>query len=265
MAEEMGNRRLKDIQSWGYQLQKLDSTSVADSPYDLVVIDASIDGTDDGIFTREEVASFRKRPDGSDRLVIAYFSIGEAETYRGYWQNRWHISPPAWLGDENPNWPGNFVVRYWQDPWQDIILGRLDLILAAGFDGIYLDRVDVYLEFPDRDSADQDMIAFVSRLAYHARDKDPNFIVIGQNAENLLADGHYRYLIDGIGKEDLLFGLEGDGVPNGAPSVQWGTHMLLKGSLDGVRVFVIEYLNNQQDCQKADAFFTPSGFCSNFF
>ncbi|TAN37800.1 MAG: hypothetical protein EPN23_04615 [Verrucomicrobia bacterium] len=44
----------------------------------------------------------------------AYLSIGEAGDYRGYWEKEWSAQPPTWLGAENPDWKGNFKVRYWQ-------------------------------------------------------------------------------------------------------------------------------------------------------
>ncbi len=82
------------------------------------------------------------------RLVICYMSIGEAENYRFYWQNSWNSSKPQWLEAENPDWAGNYKVRYWYPEWQAIIFGNsnsyLDRILSAGFDGVYLDIVDAF-------------------------------------------------------------------------------------------------------------------------
>jgi cysteinyl-tRNA synthetase len=40
------------------------------------------------------------------------------------------------------SWDGNDSVRYRHAGWQTIFLGALDRILAAGFDGLYLDIVD---------------------------------------------------------------------------------------------------------------------------
>ena len=78
-------------------------------------------------------------------------SIGEAENYRYYWKPGWALIQPPWLLGENPNWSGNFKVRYWEADWQRIIFGAddsyLKKILDAGFDGVYLDLVDVYEHF----------------------------------------------------------------------------------------------------------------------
>jgi len=51
---------------------------------------------------------------------------------------------PSWLDKENPDWPGNYKVRFWDSGWQAIIFQYLDKILAQGFDGVYLDLVDAY-------------------------------------------------------------------------------------------------------------------------
>ncbi|MEI6083683.1 MAG: endo alpha-1,4 polygalactosaminidase [Verrucomicrobiota bacterium] len=44
----------------------------------------------------------------------------------------------------DPNWKGNYYVRYWQPEWQALIFAYLDKIIAQGFDGVYLHLVDSY-------------------------------------------------------------------------------------------------------------------------
>lgn len=113
--------------------------------YDSLIIDLFVHGTP---LTSQQVASLKLKKNGGKRLVIAYMSIGEAENYRWYWQDQWNITPPEWLGEENPYWPGNFKVRYWNPDWQQLFYGNeqsyLKQIIDAGFDGVYLDIVDAY-------------------------------------------------------------------------------------------------------------------------
>ena len=79
-------------------------------------------------------------------------SIGEAENYRWYWQKSWDANrngkpdagAPAWLGPSNPDWPGNYKVRYWDAGWQELVYAYIDKVLDAGYDGVYLDIVDAY-------------------------------------------------------------------------------------------------------------------------
>ena len=117
--------------------------------HDLLVVDTLFN---DGTFlTVAEVQSLKTKPGGGRRRVLAYFCIGEAEDYRWYWQPAWTSDPPAWLLGENPDWPGNYTVKYWYPEWQSILLdepdGFLPRILAAGFDGVYLDLVDAFQLF----------------------------------------------------------------------------------------------------------------------
>ena len=111
----------------------------------MLIIDVSFDGS--APLSPEEVARLKK----NGRPVLAYLSIGEAETYRPYWDPRWKQMPPSWLAEENPDWDGNIKVRYWQEAWQKIIFGSpeaaLDKIIAAGFDGVYLDIIDAFSYF----------------------------------------------------------------------------------------------------------------------
>jgi cysteinyl-tRNA synthetase len=99
--------------------------------FDLVIIDYSKDGTEEGKYTTSQIQLLKD----NNTIPIAYFSIGEAEDYRYYWKKNWRNAPPAWLGEENPNWEGNYKVRYWQEGWKAIVFDYLDKILELGFDG----------------------------------------------------------------------------------------------------------------------------------
>ena len=95
----------------------------------------------------------------------------------------------------------------------------LKRIIDAGFDGVYLDRVDVFWEqSKERPTAREDMIQLRHRAGGdRARKLKPGFIVIAQNAEDLLDEQRYRDVIDGLGKEDLLYGQHGTNARNTKP------------------------------------------------
>ena len=114
--------------------------------YDLVVMDLFFRNRTE--FTISEINQIRNKANGGKRLVFSYVSIGEAEKYRYYWQPNWNTTPPSWLDSENPNWPENYKVRYWEPEWQQIIYGNeasyVKKIINSGFDGVYLDLVDAF-------------------------------------------------------------------------------------------------------------------------
>lgn len=122
--------------------------AVTATNYDAVIMDLFLN---DEAFTAEEVNQLRNKANGGKRLVICYMSIGEAENYRYYWQDSWNAAKPNWIAAENPDWPGNYKVKYWNDEWQGLIYksnnSYLNKITTAGFNGVYLDIIDAFEYF----------------------------------------------------------------------------------------------------------------------
>jgi cysteinyl-tRNA synthetase, unknown class len=243
--------QLSAAKSWAYQLRIRDLATVAPSDADLLVIDHGLAAKRDGklLFDRAEIERLKIRADGRRRTVLAYLSIGEAEQYRFYWQGAWckRTTAPSWIGAVNPNWPGNYPVRFWDAGWQSLILDGPDSYLAKiqsqGFDGIYLDRTDVWSEWTkERPTAERDMIAFLTRIAATARAQDKNFLVVMQNAEELLTHRAVRRAIDGVAKEDLLYGVNFTEAANDAGSISSTLANLRRARADGLPVFAVEYL-----------------------
>ena len=68
----------------------------------------------------------------------------------------------------------------------------------------------------------QDMRDFVQNISFYSKEKNPDFIIIPQNGQELITlngepDGvistSYINAIDGIGREDLFYGYLGDDIP----------------------------------------------------
>ena len=179
----------------------------------VTVIDYAFDGSDDTAFSAEEIEDLRAAM-GAPAWVIAFVSIGEAEEYRYYWQDDWSPGSPDWIVQENPDWEGNFKVEFWDDEWQANIFGNttsyLDRVIAVGFDGVYLDIIDAYEFFEERGITDarQRMIDFVTGLSEYGKSKNPEFLIVPQNAPELGEDQAYLDVVDGIGMESVYYGYE---------------------------------------------------------
>ena len=246
---------LSGVNDFLYQLQDIDLRAVGATAYDLVIMDYSSNGEDDGEFSQEQIRAL-KHSHGGAKIVLAYMSIGEAEDYRFYWREEWDDNEPSWLDAENTNWPGNYKVRFWDTDWQSIVLQYADRILAAGFDGVYLDIIDAYEYFADRGrvTAAQDMADFVAAIASHVRVRDPDFYIFPQNAPELASQTiGYLDTIDGIGQEDIYFGYEAD-----SEATEPTLTLRLEQHLDYIRdagklVLTIDYTNQAAQVRKAYA------------
>jgi cysteinyl-tRNA synthetase, unknown class len=248
-----------------YQLQRIDLEATGKTKFDLVIMDYSRDGSDERKFTAAQISALKNSP-GGPKTVLSYMSIGEAEDYRWYWQRSWDANrdgrpdagAPAWLGRSNPDWPGNYKVRYWDPAWQEIVYDYLDKVLAAGYDGVYLDLVDAYEYWqpggpgaPDYPDAEAEMVDFVKSIATYARitQNHPNFQVFVQNAEELSRHPDYVQAASGIGKEDLFY----DGNRRQpADEVRWSVRQLDRFKEAGKPVLVTDYVTRRA---RIDAFY----------
>lgn len=261
---------------WAIQLQNAKIGEIIKNDFDLIVMDYSRDGSEAGKYTKDSIDLLVKH----GTLPIAYLSIGEAEDYRSYWQIAWANSSntPDWLGMTNPDWGGNYKVRYWDTEWQDeVILPYIDEIIVQGFQGLYLDIVDAYYYWglpnnPDRVGANETellldpkslndsakrMISFIKRVAKHAREKsgNPDFMVIPQNAEGILSNlapslaVDYLSFISGIGVESVWFYTKGDSHELRAKrkkEVEYRLYWLNEFIKAGKTVLSIEYMNKNK-------------------
>jgi cysteinyl-tRNA synthetase len=239
---------LQQVRTWVYQLDRIDPRTIAASGFDLAVVDYSADGSAESEFSPNTLDMMKRKPDGSRRIVLAYMSIGEAEDYRFYWRENWSLRPPSWLDSENPDWPGNYKVRYWDPTWQSLIFGSpdayLDRILDAGFDGVYLDIIDAF-EFYEgrRPTAEGEMVELVCRIADYGRARSPgrSFYVIPQNGERLLAHPEYLETVDGIAKEDLFWGYDGIEGPTPQDERDFSVEFLARATRANKLVLTVDY------------------------
>lgn len=222
--------------SWLFQLQDPDPREIAGSGFSVAVIDYSKDGSDGRRHRRGELRALER----NGVTGIAYLSIGEAENYRFYWNDDWEerkdsneftAIAPSWLGHTNPDWRGNYKVRYWDPDWRERVLAPyLRRITRQGFRGVYLDIVDAFEYWADPSSygpggetfrdgdprgdeaeAARRMIELVWWIADYGRKHSRfhrRFQVFPQNGENILhhdRDGKFLRTISGIGVEDLFY------------------------------------------------------------
>ncbi len=238
-------RKAKIARSWIFWLQNIDYEILLGLPVDLAVIDP-----DEANFTKNQILELRE----TGKLIIAYLSIGEAEDYRSYWKEEWYVNPPEWLGEENPEWRGCYKVKYWMEGWREIVFNRLDEIVKLGYDGVYLDVVDAYEYWMEKgySEARDEIVKLVIEISRKAKKVDPDFLIIPQNAVELVAIPEYLKAIDGIGKEDTWFLLD---EPRPAELVERDLRYLEVVARSGKIVLVIDYVT---DPDNVESFFSEA-------
>jgi cysteinyl-tRNA synthetase len=216
-----------------YVLQGVDPKQIATAPFDVQVVETA---NDSGVpFTAAQV----KQMESGGSQVLGYFSLGEAENYRDYFQS---LSKSV-VGPQDPSWPGNYEVAFWTPEWKAVAEKAIDNMVAAGYNGIYFDVVDEYQTSWAKSHdphAEQDMVNLVESLKDYATSKDPNFKVWVNGAEELLSHPDYVSKIDGMFKEEVYYTDHGTKQP--ASESQFTVDNLEKAVAAGKPVVVIEYV-----------------------
>jgi len=186
------------IKSFAYQLQDSSFDELKSLSTSLLVIDPE-DGDGDLQFTKEQISEIKK----NKKYVIAYIDIGEAENWRTYYDSM----PKDIIGMENPDWEDCYYVAFWQPYWEQLTYDRINKYLDSGYDGVYLDMIDVYEYWQKQgiSSAKQDAINFVIDISNKVKGRNSNLLVIPQNAVELLKEKDYINYIDGVGAEESFY------------------------------------------------------------
>ncbi len=191
--------------------------ALAASPYDAILTDEI--GTSSSPYAAMQNAIVARLHASAGttfarKVVYGYVDIGEAESFRAYWQPGWQPGSPSFiLSGTDPNgFAGDYPVNFGSPAWQAIVFGSptslIDRAIADGFDGVYLDWVSGY-NFAPVQAVDQNapstMATFVASISTYAKAKKPGFVIIAQNAPELIADSRYIHAVDAVLQEDLFY------------------------------------------------------------
>jgi len=193
---EEHNLSWNDVNDWYYQLQFMDYFELAETRYDMIVMDPEPQQP----LNRNVVDRIRCSGEG-EKMAVAYLSIGKAENFRSYWQSDWTVGNPEWIAAPVENFSGEYHVKYWDPEWRALILGnaesRLDRLIEAGFDGVVLDGVDGYAAFLEENpAAISDMHELIADIRSYAVTKSGNsdFGIFVQNTEELIENASVDWI-----------------------------------------------------------------------
>jgi len=160
--------RLPKIENYAvyYGSDKIDELS----KFDLVILDPDN-------YSKDEIEKLKK----NGTIVLAYLSLGEVN------ENRWYFEyAKKCIIGRNPTW-GSYYINISCKTWKSLLLGKIiPKILEKGFDGLFLDTVDVVDNYPQ---FKDDMIDLIKSI----RAEYPNIILI-QNRGFSVIDETAKYV-----------------------------------------------------------------------
>jgi len=267
---------LANAKSFAIVLQNVGQNGTVDTPfiaaislsrYDVVTID-EVNTSNSAIkLNAAAIVSQMHNTAGasvSRKIVLGYLDIGEAESYRSYWQPSWGPGSPSFILGVDPNgFASNYTVNYADPHWQALVFGSstalIDQALADGFDGVFLDNVGAY-QYPAVVAADRnaqsDMVTFITAISTYAKSKNPNFFIVTNTGSGLTNDSRFIAAIDADSEESLFYGSS----PSQQSDIQTdsGARAATLAFLQRIQavnkpVFSIDYATNPNNVQLAYA------------
>jgi uncharacterized protein (TIGR01370 family) len=190
--------------------------------YDLLVVDGIADRDGHRGVTREDIDRWHHER----TIVIAYLSVGTVEDWRHYAG----AVDPAWTLGGMEGWDGERYVDAGQPGWRRLMLTEAQALADAGFDGLYLDNLDVVDDHPETTDG---MVGLVTEL----RAQVPDLLLIGQNGITI-AD---RIPIDAISHEDVWWRYDEGYRASTAAETQELLGRLTELHDGGLPVFTLDY------------------------
>lgn len=233
-ADDFGPGELNFVEKWCILLDYDEANPISEEEllkYDMVILDADSHPPLENI--KDKV------------ILIAYVSLGEAETYRSYWSK---IKDKTWVIGENADWKGNYYVDIRSDEWRNIIINDvIPSLLAKGFKGIFMDTLDtatmLETDSPEKyNGANAAMINFVKEI----REKNHDIYILSNNGFLIL--GGIAQFLDAAAAEDvnMMVDFENGGykrVPRDESEYKIRALELVKNNLN-IPVFVIDYVSS---------------------
>lgn len=178
---------IKQPKNWAFYIKNVDLAKVRNSKVDLIVTD--VGSKTIPTFSRKDI----QRVKISGKTVIAYLSLGSAETYRSYWKEEWNNfeTRPSWIGPSNKLWKGNFHITQLLNPeWKKIAFKMIDNVMNHGFSGILVSGLDA-----------PDSVEFLKEVHDYVKKRNKKFLIFVQN----FIDPRVVDLVDGVVQENIFY------------------------------------------------------------
>jgi|GEM_PF-1341397 len=144
-------------------------------------------------------------------LLLGYINFGHAEKWRDYW---YKIRYKSWVHGRT-EYRGEYYVEFWRDEWHRIVLDKIYKAYNMGFDGIYLDNIDVCIILSESNppwtrglNLSELMIKSIYNISYIVKRRyglDFKIYINTGSAYILLGDNRFLEAIDGVLRENLWF------------------------------------------------------------
>ena len=213
---------------------------------DVLVIDGEY-------FTAEDVAYLKNR---GVKTIYSYLNIGSIESFRDCYEEYSEYT----LG-EYENWPDEKWIDVSQEEWRNYIISKGNELSDKGFDGFFVDNVDIYYMFQTKEIYDG-IVDILTQLKSDTMD----VIINGGDIfvqEYISSEEDSKRIFDGVNQEDVYTNYnfkEKSFKKNTRENRVYYKNYLKKLLKKGYVVYVLEYADKKKMQKQAIKYAEDNGF-----
>ena len=199
----------------------------------------------------EEYSSSKvKQLKNSGKIVLAYLNAGAIENNRSYYKKYKKYA----LGDYR-GWPDEKWMNIAKGDWQDFVLSLAKKYVNKGFDGFYVDNLDVYSEYK-RDSIYKGGVNILKGI----KALGATTMVNGGDlfVRRAMQEGYSTDLIDIVNQEEVFTKLGGS--KQDSSETKYFDKYLRLVSDKGINITLLEYGNKSSLREKIQNYCEDHGF-----
>lgn len=213
--------------------------------YELLIIDAQS-------FDKDQIEQLHQ----DNGKIYSYLNIGAIEEFRPYFKKFESLCLSPY-----ENWEDEYWIDARNQNWKDFIVNELSgHMIEKGIDGFFIDNCDLYYHYPQDDMYN----ALVDILTELKNKHHVEIIVNGADVFiSKLMDNKAQKLIDGVNQESVFTDIDfehGVFFEKEKAHRDYLTEYLKQCKSTGLKVYVLEYADQEELSTKAKAFCVEKGY-----
>ena len=212
--------------------------------YDIVVVEPNE-------FSKKEVGELHEK----GKTVYAYLNIGTVETFRSYFDDFENITLDLY-GD----WPDEYWIDVSNKAWQEYCLNLALKIKKKGFDGFFIDNLDVYHYYPNKGIYDG-----ICNILRRLKTLDTEVIINGAKefVTTTFSMGAQEDLFDAVNQEEVFTKIDFDDETyhnQSRTETAVLKNYLKEVKKEGYDVYLLEYSPSKATAEKIWRYCKKNGF-----
>ena len=202
------------------------------------------------VFTKRQIKLLKRQ----GKKVYAYINVGAIERYRPYYHKYSHLTFANY-----DNWDERWV-NISKKKWQKFIISRARLFKSYGYDGFFVDNLDVYAH-----KKKTSIYNGACRILLAMKQMGASVIINGADVfvSKAISKGHAKRIIDAVNQEEVFTSIDFDVNSYGRQSksiLNYYKRYFKRVKRAGIKGYLLEYRAHGSNLRRLRNYCRANGF-----